>query len=83
VLKFEQKKCTLLDSPRCKDVSSLARLSVSLHRGLEVRRTSGNPPSTSTTTGANNNNNNNNNSRNDDEEADTPTTDVATTALEL
>jgi hypothetical protein len=42
-LKFEQKKGTSLHIACCKDVSSLARLSVSLHRAVEVCRTSGNP----------------------------------------
>jgi hypothetical protein len=46
VLTFEQNEGTSLDTLCCKDVSSLARLSISLHRTLEVRRTSGNPPPT-------------------------------------
>jgi hypothetical protein len=44
VLTFEQKIGTSLHTPCYKDASSLARLSISLHRALEVRRTSGNPP---------------------------------------
>jgi hypothetical protein len=44
VLKFEQKIGPSLHTPCYMDASSLAHLSVSLHRALEVRRTSGNPP---------------------------------------
>jgi hypothetical protein len=46
VLKIKQKEGTSLDSPRCKVASSLKRLSISLYRGLEVHKTSGNSPIT-------------------------------------